>query len=241
MSKPKFSVSKWQFLRLAALAPLAVSLAGCGFMSNFGGSGSGLPPMRPAVGLDTSLSSSEYDNIYGELHDGDFDIPAVPYKQVPSEFRRQLVQNTTGERPGVIIVDTKAHYLYYTLADNQAVRYGVGVGKAGFEWSGRAHVQYKKEWPRWTPPREMIGRQPELIKYKNGMEPGLMNPLGARAFYIYRKNAKGKDEDTGYRIHGSPEWWSIGKSMSSGCIRLMNQDIMQRSLTNCERFPAFKT
>jgi len=222
MSKSDFSASRRQFLRLSALLPLIGALAGCGYFG--GGAGGGLPPMRPEIGLDSGVGGGT--EMYGELHDGGYDIPAVPYEQVPRQFRRQLVPNTTGERPGVIIVDTKAHYLYYTLAGDQAIRYGVGVGKAGFEWSGRAHVQYKKEWPHWTPPREMIGRQPELIKYKNGMEPGLMNPLGARAFYIYRKNAKGKDEDTGYRIHGSPEWWSIGKSMSSGCIRLMNQDII---------------
>lgn len=210
-------------MRFSVLLPLAGILAGCGFGPNFGGS-AGLQPVRPEIGLDDGVGGAA--DMYAAMHDGGYDIPAIPYEKVPRQFRRQLVQNTTGERAGVVVVDTKAHYLYYTLPDGDAIRYGVGVGKQGFEWSGRAHVQYKKEWPRWTPPREMIGRQPELVKYKNGMEPGITNPLGARAFYVYRKNAKGKNEDTGYRIHGSPEWWSIGKSMSSGCIRLMNQDII---------------
>jgi lipoprotein-anchoring transpeptidase ErfK/SrfK len=82
-------------------------------------------------------------------------------------------------------------------------------------------VQYKKEWPVWTPPPEMIQRKPELAKYSKGQEPGPMNPLGARALYLF---ADGRD--TGYRIHGSPEWWSIGSAMSSGCVRLINQDII---------------
>jgi len=223
MPKSAFSSFRKRFVVFAVLLLLAGALGGCASM--FSGDWSqGIKPVRPEIGVDKNIS--EASQMYGELHDGGFDIPAIPYEKVPKEFRRQLVPNITGERPGVIVVDTKAHFLYYTLQDGDAIRYGVGVGKAGFEWSGRAHVQYKKEWPRWTPPREMIGRQPQLVKYKNGMEPGIMNPLGARAFYIFRKNAKGQEVDTGYRIHGSPEWWSIGQSMSSGCIRLMNQDII---------------
>jgi len=223
MSKSSFPLSRRQFLHFSVLSAFAAGLGGCAVpgLDNSGGSQA---PMRPEIGVDSDISG--FAQMYAAMHDGGFDIPAVPYMRVPREFRRQLVPNTTGERPGTIIVDTKAHFLYYTLPDGDAVRYGVGVGKQGFEWSGRAHVQYKKEWPRWTPPREMIARQPELVKYKNGMEPGLMNPLGARAFYIYRKNAQGKNADTGYRIHGSPEWWSIGQSVSSGCIRLINQDII---------------
>ena len=102
--------------------------------------------------------------------------------------------------------------------------HGVGLGRAGFEWSGRAVVQWKQAWPKWTPPDDMIRRQPELVKYSaanGGMAPGLDNPLGARALYIFQNG-----EDTLYRLHGSPEWWSIGKSVSSGCVRLLNQDIM---------------
>ena len=104
------------------------------------------------------------------------------------------------------------------------MRYGVGLGRAGFEWSGRGVIQYKRAWPKWTPPDEMIARQPELEQYSwrnGGMPPGLDNPLGARALYIFKDG-----KDTIFRIHGSPEWWTMGKSVSSGCVRMLNQDII---------------
>ncbi|MEM9575323.1 MAG: L,D-transpeptidase, partial [Pseudomonadota bacterium] len=122
--------------------------------------------------------------------------------------------------------------LYFTLPGGRAMRYGVGLGRAGFEWSGAGDIRRKSEWPKWHPPAEMIEREPELEKYRTtynketgtwdgGMEPGLLNPLGARAHYIYQG-----EQDTLYRLHGSPEWWSIGKSVSSGCVRLINQDVI---------------
>lgn len=104
------------------------------------------------------------------------------------------------------------------------MRYGVGLGRAGFEWSGTGVIQWKQKWPKWTPPEEMIQRQPELRKWSadnGGQPPGLKNPLGARALYIF-ENGK----DTLYRLHGTPEYWTIGKAVSSGCVRLMNQDII---------------
>jgi lipoprotein-anchoring transpeptidase ErfK/SrfK len=162
--------------------------------------------------------------MYASVDDGGFAVPAVPYQQVPKQFRRTIVRNTTGEKAGTIIVDTGRHMLYYTRADGSAVRYGVGLGRAGFEWSGRATMQWKRKWPTWTPPEEMIQRQPELRKYSasnGGMKPGLTNPLGARALYIFQDG-----RDTLYRLHGSPEWNSIGRSVSSGCVRLMNQDVI---------------
>jgi lipoprotein-anchoring transpeptidase ErfK/SrfK len=105
--------------------------------------------------------------------------------------------------------------------NGRALRYGVGVGRDGFDWSGRAKILMKRKWPTWTPPRSMIERQPELEKYANGMPPGLDNPLGARALYLFENG-----RDTLYRLHGTNEPWSIGKAMSSGCIRLFNQDII---------------
>ena len=101
---------------------------------------------------------------------------------------------------------------------------GIGVGKAGFEWSGEAHIGWKQEWPKWTPPAEMIERRPDLEKYSSdngGMPGGPTNPLGARALYLMQGNV-----DTLYRLHGTPQWASIGTAASSGCIRLMNQDII---------------
>ena len=165
-----------------------------------------------------------YAEVYGPKPGEPFPLPAIPYQKIDPRFYRQMVENPTGERPGTIVVDTANHFLYLTYENNQAMRYGVGLGRAGFEWAGRGVIQYKRQWPRWTPPDEMIARQPELAPYSSangGMAPGLMNPLGARALYIFKDG-----RDTIYRLHGSPEWWTIGKSVSSGCVRLMNQDIV---------------
>ena len=98
---------------------------------------------------------------------------------------------------------------------------GVGIGRQGFTWSGRGTIQFKREWPTWTPPSEMIERQPELEEYRNGMAPGLENPLGARALYIFQDGV-----DTLYRVHGSGEVASIGQAVSSGCVRLLHQDVI---------------
>ena len=109
------------------------------------------------------------------------------------------------------------------LPGGKAVRYGIGVGKAGFAWEGEAYIAWKQEWPMWHPPKEMAERKPEVAKYvEEGMGPGLKNPLGARALYLF--NDEGKD--TLFRLHGTPEWSSIGTAASSGCIRLINQDII---------------
>jgi lipoprotein-anchoring transpeptidase ErfK/SrfK len=158
---------------------------------------------------------------YGAVSDGGFRLPSIPTAKIAEKFRRQTVRYETREKPGSIIVDTGARHLYFVLPDGKAVRYGIGVGKQGFEWRGTARVALKREWPTWTPPKEMIGRKPELAKFAGGMGPGLDNPLGARALYLFNKGG-----DSGYRLHGTPEWWSIGKAMSSGCIRLLNQDII---------------
>lgn len=158
---------------------------------------------------------------YRSVADSGYQIPAIPIYKVDNEYRRKVVRYETDEKPGTIIVDTNAKFLYFVLGDNKAVRYGIGVGREGFEWKGTARVAIKREWPTWTPPAPMIKRQPELAKYRGGMDPGLTNPLGARALYLFNKHG-----DTGYRLHGTPEWNSIGKAMSSGCIRLINQDIL---------------
>jgi len=107
------------------------------------------------------------------------------------------------------------------MPDGKAMRYGIGVGREGFEWNGATRIAMKREWPTWTPPAEMIKRQPELAKWRGGQPGGLSNPLGARALYLFNKSG-----DTGYRLHGTPEWNSIGRAMSSGCVRLINQDII---------------
>ena len=175
--------------------------------------------IRPKISIDPQVTSP--DVMYAAVTEGPHSLPAVPYEKVPSKFRRQIVPNTTGEAPGTIVVNTREHLLYYVQPGGDALRYGVGIGKAGFEWSGRAVIQYKREWPTWTPPSEMIARRPDLEKWRTGQPGGPDNPLGARALYIFKDG-----QDTLYRVHGSPEWWSIGQSMSSGCVRLINQDII---------------
>lgn len=166
----------------------------------------------------------DYATMYGPVVDNGFAVPAIPIEKIDPQFLRQIVPDPTGEQPGTIVVDTTGHFLYLVREGGQAIRYGVGLGRAGFEWSGDAVVRWKQKWPKWTPPDEMIARQPELTKYSadnGGMPGGLKNPLGARALYLFQG-----DVDTLYRLHGSPEWNSIGKSVSSGCVRLMNQDII---------------
>ena len=183
------------------------------------------PGVEPALGsYEANPSLASFRGMYGPVVDEGFVVPAIPIERVDPRFLRQVVPDPTGERPGTIVVDTSSHHLYLVREGGEAIRYGVGLGRAGFEWSGRAVVQWKRKWPTWTPPGEMIAREPELVKYSaanGGMQPGLDNPLGARALYIFQNG-----EDTLYRVHGSPEWWSIGKSVSSGCVRLMNQDII---------------
>ena len=176
------------------------------------------------LSLSATGGPEDYKGMYGSFTDGGFKLPAIPYEKVPEQFRRQIVDNTTGYPEGTIVVDTGARHLFVTYGDGKAIRYGVGVGREGFEWSGDAVMQWKREWPRWTPPAEMILRRPELTKFSaenGGMDPGLENPLGARAMYLFSGGA-----DTGFRLHGSPEWKSIGTNASSGCVRLINQDVI---------------
>lgn len=170
----------------------------------------------------TSFGSYQiFSSDYGARTDAGYQLPSIPIYKVDKKYHRQIVPYETAEKPGTIIVDTGAKHLYFVLPEGRAVRYGIGVGREGFEWSGTARVAMKREWPVWTPPAPMIKRQPELVKWRGGQPGGLQNPLGARALYLFNKGG-----DTGYRLHGTPEWASIGKSMSSGCIRLMNQDII---------------
>ncbi|KQZ79117.1 hypothetical protein ASD64_12215 [Mesorhizobium sp. Root157] len=172
-------------------------------------------------GCSTIGSMPIFSSNYGSVTDAGYTLPRIPIEKVKREYHRQIVNYDTKEKPGTVVVDTSKKFLYLVMADGKAMRYGIGVGREGFEWRGTARIAIKREWPTWTPPAAMIKRQPELAKYAGGMEPGLKNPLGARALYLFNKGG-----DSGYRLHGTPEWNSIGKAMSSGCIRLMNQDII---------------
>jgi lipoprotein-anchoring transpeptidase ErfK/SrfK len=136
-------------------------------------------------------------------------------------LRRQRVRYQTNERPGTIVVDTGARFLYVVEENGWATRYGVGVGREGANFRGRAVIQRKAEWPSWTPTANMIRRDSRLLQYAGGVPGGPNNPLGARALYLYRNG-----RDTMFRLHGTNEPGSIGRAMSSGCIRMMNDDVI---------------
>jgi lipoprotein-anchoring transpeptidase ErfK/SrfK len=159
--------------------------------------------------------------MYAEMPYERFPIPRARVELIEPQFWRQVVADPTGERPGTVVVDTTNRFLYLVQENGQALRYGVGIGRDGFTWSGRGTIQFKREWPTWTPPSEMIARQPELEPYRNGMPPSLENPLGARALYIFKDG-----RDTIYRVHGATDERTIGKAISSGCVRLLNQDVI---------------
>jgi lipoprotein-anchoring transpeptidase ErfK/SrfK len=134
----------------------------------------------------------------------------------------EVVEFETPERYGTLIVNTGQRALYFVLDDGLAIRYGVAVGKEGFDWAGIAKIGRKVRWPTWTPPKKMIERKPELAEWANGMPGGPDNPLGARALYLYSRG-----RDTLFRIHGTNEPWSIGQAASSGCIRMLNSEIVE--------------
>lgn len=138
--------------------------------------------------------------------------PAQP--AMDARYEKQMVSYQGKEGPGTVIVDTPNKFLYLVQGNGQALRYGIGVGRPGFTWSGVKTITAKKEWPAWTPPPEMLKRRPDLPRH---MEGGPENPLGARAMYL---------GSTLYRIHGSNEPWTIGTNVSSGCIRMRNEDVM---------------
>ena len=138
-------------------------------------------------------------------------------RAVDPRFARQVVAYDGPGRAGQIVIDTNAKYLYLIQPAGQAIRYGIGVGRAGFTWSGTAVVKRKAKWPGWRPTADMLKRRPNIPRY---VEPGVENPLGCRALYLFQG-----DRDTLYRIHGTNEPWTVGGTDSSGCIRLLNEDI----------------
>lgn len=133
----------------------------------------------------------------------------------------QIVKIRDGLDPGELHIDSNFHFLYLTLGSGEAIRYGVAVGAEGRKFSGEAVIARKAKWPRWTPTSDMVAREPDLYgKWKNGMPGGPENPLGARALYLYQDG-----KDTLYRVHGTPQPWTIGRSVSSGCIRMINEHV----------------
>jgi lipoprotein-anchoring transpeptidase ErfK/SrfK len=155
------------------------------------------------------------------------DAPIAETRRVDPAFRRALVDYDSREVPRTIIVDPSRHFLYALRGDGKAMRYGVGLGTEGSAWSGEAHVKFKREWPDWYPTREMLARRPDIVpmlkdlQSGQGIPGGPDNPLGARALYLWQGN-----RDTLYRIHGTTEPWTIGQDVSSGCIRMTNEDVV---------------
>jgi len=191
--------------------------------------------VQPDVPDDPRLSHRAWDanaertssGIYGRAGGEPTSFLGQRATEIDPRYVRRAAYYPSTEPPGTIIVDAQNHFLYSIEGSGRAIRYGIGVGRQGFSWSGVATVRDKQEWPDWYPPREMIERKPELLRQVGtlqsgiGMRGGPDNPLGARALYLWQGN-----KDTLYRIHGTNEPQTIGRSVSSGCIRMLNQDVI---------------
>ena len=190
--------------RIARLAGVALVAAGAALFVTDARAQTLAMALEPSTGSIThsALTSQDAAVSVGEA------------SAVSAALRRQVVEYPTSEAPGTIIVDTPHTYLYFVLGGGKAVRYGIGVGRDGFTWSGVKSIERKTEWPDWIPPSEMLGRQPYLPRFMAG---GPGNPLGARAMYL---------SGTVYRIHGTNKPSSIGQHVSSGCIRMLNADVI---------------
>lgn len=183
--------------------PLAVLIAGLAAIA---------PANAQTFSLLPDLFPQQQSQALSYAPDDEVIEEAQPF-EMPAHLKRQVVNYQTKEAPGTIIIDTANTYLYLVLGDGRAMRYGIGVGRDGFTWSGTQKIADKKEWPDWRPPSEMIARQPYLPRFVAG---GTHNPLGARALYL---------GNTQYRIHGTNMPQTIGQRVSSGCIRMTNDDV----------------
>lgn len=181
-------------------------------MIKFGRGFRALAACITALLLTPASVSAQRD--YSTLEDQPGYVPSETEEQLPPQFQRQVVLYRTNEPPGTIIVHTSERFLYLVQGNGRALRYGVGVGREGFQWQGLLKITRKQEWPDWTPPPEMIARQPYLPRFMAG---GPGNPMGARALYL---------GTTVYRIHGTNQPHTIGSAVSSGCFRLVNNDVI---------------
>ncbi|MBZ9873197.1 L,D-transpeptidase [Mesorhizobium sp. BR1-1-9] len=181
------------------------------------------PGNTTAKMADAPIADPSFLQMYAALDNEPFPVPAVDLKHVDPKYWRREVAYPTQERPGTVVVDPGERHAYLVMEGGKAIRYGVGVGKQeAFNFRGDATVARKAAWPRWTPTQDMIRREPDrYTKYAGGLPGGYGNPLGPRALYLYRDG-----EDTLYRLHGTVEPWTIGKMVSSGCVRFLNQDII---------------
>ena len=209
-------------MKLAAASAASLALGGC-----VTGAATEATTTTTASPFGAIPPDPDYALMYGAVEGERFPIAAVDVTKLDPAFLRREVDYISAEPPGTIVVDPAMHYLYFVQPNGRAIRYGVGVGKQGFEWSGAATVNSKQEWPDWYPIPEMLERRPDivpmLVQLQSGMgiPGGLRNPIGARGLYLWQDG-----KDTLFRIHGATEPHSIGQSVSSGCIRMINQDVI---------------
>ena len=220
------------FLKSALFASVAIALSACTTVQNpspvinttVAEPAPAIQPAPEPVVTETAYAADDdAAYMYRAMTDNNFQIPAIDTTKLKPELRRKVIDYKTAEKPGTIIVDQPARYLYFVLPEGKAVRYAVGVGPAarGFN-GGEAVIARKAAWPRWTPTPSMIKRNPaQYLRSKDGVEGGPRNPMGARALYMHKDGV-----DTYYRVHGTNNPSSIGKGVSAGCIRLINQDII---------------
>jgi lipoprotein-anchoring transpeptidase ErfK/SrfK len=185
------------------------------------GSAAGLAALGLAGCASDYISLAEAEKVYGPVPNEKFPIPAVDVSKVNPKYFRKTVRYDSNEAPGTIIIDPSKYYVYRIEGEGNATRYGANVGRDGFRWSGEAYVGRKAEWPTWTPPKEMIARQPEAGKYARGMPGGLDNPLGARVLYLYQNGVY-----TLYTIYSTSDPETIGNGITSGCTGLLSQDMI---------------
>lgn len=205
--------------RIIAASLIALALAGCGTQE--------LPDFLPKSLLPGAEQAAAEEpvradpTVYSARNDDGRVIQAVDVAAFHPDLLRNRVVYPTTEAPGTVVIDTKGPFLYLVEPEGMATRYGIAIGREGFGWAGSGTIARASRWPTWTPPPEMIAREPELVEWAAGMPGGVQNPLGARALYIYFG-----EQDSGYRIHGTNQPTSIGWAASSGCFRMLNQDVI---------------
>jgi len=201
--------------------PAAGRLDRRSFLIGSAGLGAGFGALGLAGCMSTDGMLADAAKLYGPLPGEKHPIPAVDVSKLDPKYFRQRVRYDTKQAPGTIIVDPGNYYVYRIEGDGYATRYGANVSRPGFLWSGEVYVGRKAEWPVWTPPKEMMARQPEARKYANGMPGGLDNPLGARVLYLYKNGVY-----TVFTIYSTSDPETIGKGITSGCSGLLSQDMI---------------
>ncbi len=215
-SRPK--IDRRKFLTLSAAMASASLVSACSSTSRQSSQGlSGLG----SINDPNARQDFNYSQAYAAVVDTEVSLPAFDYQKMDGKYLRQWVNFRSRKKPGTVIVDTSGPHLFLVQPGGKAIRYGIAVGREGFAWHGDAIMKWKQKWPTWTPPPEMIARTPELREFADGMPAGVNNPLGARALYLFKDG-----RDTLFRIHGTNRPFSIGKAASSGCFRMINQDVI---------------